>query len=280
MTHNTFNLNRRLLLATGALLAAAPAIAQSKREVVREGAKLYVEVHGTGEPVVLLHGGLGHMGWFDQLRTHLITRKRQVVLIDTRGMGRSSLGSAVLSYETQELDVYAVLDALNIAQTDLIGFSDGGIAGYRMAARSNSRVRRLITIGSRWSAENGRSMWSAFESWNRKSLSEGTFKFIVDDYDRLNPDRDFDRLVRSAVSMWKDDSASGHPNAAIDRIGQPVLVAVGDADPFFSVQDAATAKSRIKNAHLMVIPGATHPAYREQPAIFFSALDAFMAQKL
>jgi pimeloyl-ACP methyl ester carboxylesterase len=275
------NARRWLMLAAAAAAAtSAQAQAQSQaittRAVTREGARLHVETEGRGEPVLLLHGGLGHLGWFDGLRKHLVSRQHQVILMDTRGMGRSSFGAA-LSYAAAELDAYAVLDAVGVQRAAVIGFSDGGITGYRMAARVDSRVTRLVTIGSRWSAENGRAMWPAFDSWSRKSLLEGDFKFIVEDYDRLNPDRDFDRLMRAAVAMWKDDGPSGHPGAAaLERITQRVLVAVGDADPFLSVADAASARARLKNAQLLVIPGATHPAYRERPDVFLPALDAFL----
>jgi pimeloyl-ACP methyl ester carboxylesterase len=287
------DLERRRLLAAGLLAGgwvSSTAQAQSNppaspapsgaagmtRTVSRDGARLHVEVEGRGEPVLLLHGGLGHLGWFDELRRHLAARGRQVVLVDTRGMGRSSLGAS-LSYAAQEADAIAVLDALGLGRVDLIGFSDGGIVGYRLAARADSRVRRLVTIGSRWTAEHGRSMWPTFDGWNRKSLSEGPFKFIVDDYDRLSPDRDFDRLMKAAVAMWKDDGPQGHPGAQIERIAQPVLVAVGDGDPFLAVADAAMAKARMKNAHLLVVPAATHPAYRERPDVFLPALDRLLA---
>lgn len=278
-------LHRRAILAGTTVLAVAfgsSAQAQStpacSHTVSRAGAQLHVATEGTGEPVLMLHGGLGHMGWFDDLRRHLVARGRHVVLVDTRGMGRSTLGDG-LSYAQQEHDAHAVLDALGIARADVIGFSDGGIVGYRMAARADSRVRRLVTIGSRWSAENGRGMWPAFDGWNRKSLSEGPFKFIVDDYDRLNPDRDFDRLIRAAVAMWKDDGPNGHPQALLDRIAQPVLVAVGDGDPFLSVADAAAAKARIKAGQLLVVPRAGHPAYRDRADVFMPALDALLAAK-
>ncbi|MGL4576725.1 MAG: alpha/beta fold hydrolase [Burkholderiaceae bacterium] len=276
---------RRTLLAGSAIALAglsANAIAQKPRgygrSVTRADARLYVEIHGRGAPILLLHGGLGHMGWFDGLRRHLVLKGRRVVLIDTRGMGRSTMGTE-LTYQAQEMDAHAVLDTLEIARCPVIGFSDGGIVGYRLAARADSRVTQLITIGARWSAENGRGMWPTFDSWNRKSLSAGDFKFIVDDYDRLNPDRDFDRLMRSVIPMWKDAGPTGHPEASIEQIGQPVLIAVGDRDPFLSVTDAAVAKSKIKNAQLLVMPSATHPAYRERPDIFFPAMDKFLSTK-
>jgi pimeloyl-ACP methyl ester carboxylesterase len=254
--------------------AAAPAA--RVHQIERLGARIHIEVEGLGPPVVLLHGGLGHMGWFDELLRFLVVQQRQVIRIDTRGMGRSSLGDR-LSYAESEADVLAVLDKLDLPSVDLVGFSDGGITGYRLAARADGRIRRLITIGSRWSAQNGQTMWPEFERWSAANLSSGPFKFIVDDYMRLNPDRDFDRMLRLAVDMWKDDSPTGHPGAAgLGRIKGPVLVVVGDMDPFLAVSDALRARSMLARSQLLVVPGAGHPAYRERADVFNPALTRFL----
>jgi pimeloyl-ACP methyl ester carboxylesterase len=231
---------------------------------------------GSGDTVLVLHGGLGHSGWMKTVVDALAPRYR-VITIDTRGMGRSSLGMRPLSYERQAQDALTVLQTLGVSNYHLVGFSDGGIVGMRMAATANTRLRKLVTVGSRWSAENGRSMWPAFDGWNSRSLSEGQFKFIVDDYNRMSPDRNFDRLMQQAAAMWKDDGANGHPNATIERIVQPTLVMVGDRDPFLSVADAATARSRIRNSELMVVPGGTHAIHNERPDLVLPAITRFLA---
>jgi pimeloyl-ACP methyl ester carboxylesterase len=242
------------------------------------GARLYVEQEGTGTPVLLLHGGLGHMGWFSELRSHLAQRY-QVVLVDTRGCGRSAMGAKGISYGQQERDVVTILQQLGIRQCPVIGFSDGGIVGMRLAARPDSPVSQLVTIGSRWRAIHGQGMWQEFHSWSRASLSAGTFKFIVEDYDRLNPDQDFDRLLRLSVAMWKDDGKDGHPANRVDNIRMPFLIAVGDRDPFMSVTHCAELRQRVASSQLLVIPNSTHPAYRERPDLFIPALDHFLNQR-
>jgi pimeloyl-ACP methyl ester carboxylesterase len=278
-----FSARRRALLAvaaSAAALAAAPVRAARALTVERLGARLHVETRGEGPPVLLLHGGLGHSGWFDALAARLAGAGRTAVLVDTRGMGRSSLGDAALSYATQEADALAVLDALGIARCPVIGFSDGRIAGYRLAAGAPDRVSALVTIGSRWSAENGRAMWPAFDSWSRESLSAGDFRFIAEDYDRLSPDGDFDRMMRQAAAMWKDDGPQGHPGAGrLARVACPTLVSVGDRDPFLSVADAQAGRAQVRDASLFVLPDAGHAAYRERADLFDPALDAFLAAR-
>lgn len=243
--------------------------------VDREGARLYVEREGTGTPILLLHGGLGHMGWFSELRSHL-SQQHQVVLVDTRGCGRSAMGSNGISYGQQERDVLAILKQIGIRQCIVVGFSDGGIVGMRLAARSNSPVSQLVTIGSRWRATDAQKMWPEFDRLSRASLLAGSSRFIVEDYDRLNPDRDFERLLRLSVAMWKDDGIDGHPGDRVDNIRVPFMIAVGDRDPFMSVAHCAELCQRVSSSELLVIPNATHPAYLERPDLFIPALDRFL----
>ena len=263
-------------LAAASLLPKAASASDGGRTLDVDTARLWFAEVGSGDAALVLHGGLGHSGWMKTIVDALAPRYR-VITLDTRGMGRSSLGTQPLSYERQAQDARALLQTLGVSQFHLVGFSDGGIVGMRMAAVANSGLRRLVAIGSRWSAENGRSMWTAFAGWNARSLSEGQFKFIVDDYNAMNPDRDFDRMMRQAVGMWKDDGPNGHPNAAIERITQPTLIMVGDRDPFLSAADAATARARIQNSELMVVPGGTHPIHNERPDLVLPAITRFLA---
>jgi pimeloyl-ACP methyl ester carboxylesterase len=278
---NSFS--RRILMG-GALAVSAAAILPKAANATGEGqtldaaggAKLWFNERGRGQAVLVLHGGLGHSGWMENV-VEALSPSYRVITIDTRGMGRSSLGRETLSYGRQAQDALAVLQSLGVARYHLVGFSDGGITGMRLAAAPNSGVEKLVTWGSRWSAENGRSMWPAFDGWNAKSLSEGDFKFIVDDYNAMNPDKDFDRMMRQAAAMWKDDGPNGHPGAAIERIMQPTLAMVGDRDPFLSVPDALAARTRIRNAQLMVLPGGTHPIHNERPDLVLPAIARFLA---
>ncbi len=243
--------------------------------VEHDGARIYVEREGTGTSVLLLHGGLGHMGWFSELRSHL-SQKYQVILVDTRGCGRSAMGSNGISYGQQECDVLAILEQIGIQQCKVIGFSDGGIVGMRLAARPSSPVSQLVTIGSRWRATHSQGMWKEFDSWSRASLSAEASRFIVEDYDRLNPDQDFERLLRLSIAMWKDDGIDGHPGERVDNIRVPFLIVVGDRDPFMSVAHCAELRQRVTSSELLVIPNGIHPAYRERPDLFIPALDRFL----
>lgn len=245
------------------------------RTVRHDGADLHVEVEGAGAPILLLHGGLGHMGTLATLRAHLVPRWR-VILMDSRGMGRSSLGSRGLSYQRHEEDALAVLDALGVRSCPVVGFSDGGITAMRMAAQDDGRVSALVVIGSRWRAEHGRHLWDAFKQANRETLSDGPHASLIEDYDRLSPDQDFDRLGRASAAMWRDTGASGYPGDRVDAISVPLLIVVGDRDPIMFVEPCAELRSRVATSQLLVLPIAGHAAHAERADLFHPALDSFL----
>ncbi len=111
-------------------------------------AHIHYEVIGSGKPVLMLHGGLSNkLCWFSQI-PWLVKAGRQVVLVDTRGHGRSSRGSDVLSYEIFAEDTLKVLDRLAITRTDIVGWSDGGIIALLLGLQSPERVDRIVAISA------------------------------------------------------------------------------------------------------------------------------------
>ena len=116
-----------------------------------DGARIYVE--RIGEPdrpcLVLLHGGIGTLADFNPALPALCD-DFQLLGIDSRGRGRSTLGRGGLSYQRMQRDVEEVLRQLRIERPSVLGFSDGGIVGYRLAAAGVARIARLATIGATW----------------------------------------------------------------------------------------------------------------------------------
>jgi pimeloyl-ACP methyl ester carboxylesterase len=127
----------------------------------RGDAELYVEVVGnpTGKPLVLLHGGLGSLTDSNGIIERLPPAFR-LIGMDLRGHGRSTLGSQPLTYQGYQANVEAVLAHLGIASFSILGFSDGGIVAYRIAAQHPSRVDAFVTVGAQWKLDPG---GSAFE---------------------------------------------------------------------------------------------------------------------
>jgi len=112
-----------------------------------EGLRVYYEIHGRGEPIVVMAGGLGDIGSMAQTIGPL-ARKRQVIGIELEGHGHTALRKTPMSHERNGDDVAAVLKHLKIAKADVAGYSHGGDAAIRMAIQHPEMVRNLIVIST------------------------------------------------------------------------------------------------------------------------------------
>ena len=112
-----------------------------------EGLKVYYEIYGKGEPIVVLAGGLGDISSMAQTIAPL-SRERQVIGIELEGHGRTALRKTPMSHERNGDDVAAVLQHLKIAKADVAGYSHGGDAAIRMAIQHPEMVRNLIVIST------------------------------------------------------------------------------------------------------------------------------------
>src|SRR5262245_54004372 len=112
------------------------------------GVKMYYEVHGSGEPVVLLHGAFmtitnNWTGWIDEL-----AKTRKVIAVEMQGHGRTADIDRDITSENLADDVAALLDHLKIPRADLIGYSMGGGVAMQCAIRHPDKVRKAVVISS------------------------------------------------------------------------------------------------------------------------------------
>jgi pimeloyl-ACP methyl ester carboxylesterase len=241
-----------------------------------DGAKIYYETSGNEDnPTLLfLHGGFGNIENFNTILPDL-GEEFQVIGIDSRGQGKSTIGSKELTYEQIQKDVERVLKHLNIDWLTIIGFSDGGIVAYRIAALTSLKIEKLVTIGSDWhlkSTESTKEIFSKItgESWKKK------FPATYDAYQKLNPEPNFDLLAQSIVKMWLDPNSSGYPNEVVKNISCPLLIVRGDDDHLVSKSAVVELSELVKNSRLLNIPFAGHAAFEDQKEIFMISLNEFL----
>jgi pimeloyl-ACP methyl ester carboxylesterase len=115
------------------------------------GFKMYYEIHGKGEPVVLLHGSfmtLTNFNWPAMIAA--LAKSRQVIAVEMQGHGRTADIDRDFSYDNLADDIGALLDYLKIAKADIIGYSMGASAAMNMAIRHPNQVRKVVTsrVGS------------------------------------------------------------------------------------------------------------------------------------
>src|SRR5258708_13745537 len=116
--------------------------------VDHEGARIWYGTAGKGEPVILLHGGMeSSLSWGNQVSA-LIKTHHEVILIDSRGHGRSTLGPYPLSYERMRSDVGAVMDTLHLEKASFVGWSDGANISLIMAMNNPERVTTVYAFAT------------------------------------------------------------------------------------------------------------------------------------
>src|SRR6202020_2212413 len=115
--------------------------------VEHEGARIWYASYGSGSPVILLHGGLGHSGNWGFQVPPLVRSGYRAVLIDSRGHGRSTRAARPFSYELMASDVLAVMDALHLEKAVLVGWSDGACTALILAAKAPARIAGVFFFG-------------------------------------------------------------------------------------------------------------------------------------
>jgi pimeloyl-ACP methyl ester carboxylesterase len=119
----------------------------TKGYVTANGANYYYEIHGNGEPLLLLHGGLGSIDMFEPDLAAL-AKHAQVIAVDLYGHGRTALTDRSISLVDLGDDMALVLQGLGVRRADAMGYSFGGGVAFRLAVQHAELVRRLVLVSA------------------------------------------------------------------------------------------------------------------------------------
>lgn len=232
------------------------------------GAKIAYAVYGKGAPVVLLHGGLGNASHFAFQLPALID-KFQVIAIDSRAQGRSTRGTAPISYDQMAIDVIAVLDRLGIARAAIVGWSDGGEVALKLGIAYPDRVDRLFVFAANYDA-------------NGSKPRSGPNPTFVAYSNRCRAD--FERMTRTGLTyaglvealrpLWH--TPTGITREQLRAIRAPVAMADGDHDEIILMAQIEEMAQLIPNAKLTVLENTSHFALWQDPEGFNRALVEFL----
>jgi pimeloyl-ACP methyl ester carboxylesterase len=250
-------------------LPAIPAMPSSEAGDVEVGsARIHYAVHGQGTPVVLLHGGLSNgEHWVLQVRA--LARSHRVIVIDSRGHGRSTLGSDGLHYAQMAKDVVAVLDALKIDRASIVGWSDGAIVGLELAMQHGDRVNRVFAFGA--NGDTSGLVASGFEAPVVKQYIERASA----DTARVSGDpKRPDALGAALGALYEHEPA--FTDAALATIRAPVAIVDGDHDEIISGAHTRALAKRIPGARLIMLRAASHLAPWQAPDDFNREMIAFL----
>jgi pimeloyl-ACP methyl ester carboxylesterase len=238
-------------------------------EVEHDGARIWFATGGTGNLVILLHGGLGHSGNWGKQIPALLDEGYQVVVIDSRGHGRSTRDARPYRYDLMGTDVLAVMDQLKIAIAPIVGWSDGACTALIMAAENPRRVSGVFFFGCNMDPSGTKEI-----EWPQVVI-ERCFSRHKRDYASLSATPDaFDSFVEAVSLMEK--TQPNYNAADLARIDVPVQVVQSEHDEFIRAEHAAYLARTLPHAKLVVLPGVSHFAPIQRPALFNATLIAFL----
>src|SRR5262245_27725020 len=264
------------VLATLALLVASAARAQENKATAEvkgqyahiNGLKMYYELHGTGKPLVVLHGAFGWATAYPAL-----AKNRQQIVVELQGHGHTADIDRPLSIESMADDVAAMLKHLKIERADFFGYSMGGIVALGVAIRNPGLVDKVAINGSHYGK-----LEDAYEPENFQQFKNLPADFappiLKSQYDKVAPDpRQWPALVAKVKKMGLE--SKGFTREQLQAIKAPVLITLGDRDGI-RPEHAVEMFRLIPNARLAVFAGGDHFLIFTSPDTVLAPVAAFL----
>jgi pimeloyl-ACP methyl ester carboxylesterase len=232
------------------------------------GISLYYATIGHGPPVVLLHGGLSNSDyWGNQVMA--LARRHTVIVLDSRGHGRSTRDARPYGYDLMADDVVALLDTLHIAKTDIVGWSDGAILGLDLAIRHPERIAKVFAFAANTvtsGVQDGVEKAPVFARFIERAKGE---------YAKLSATPgDYDAFVAQITKMWETEP--NWTDAQLESIRAQVVIVDGDHDEAIKRAHIEYIAATIPNAGLLILPNTSHFAFLQDPVLFNAALLHFL----
>lgn len=237
-----------------------------------DGARIWYAYYGSGTPVILLHGGLGHSGNWGYQVPALIQNGYRVVVIDSRGHGRSTRDARPYTYERMASDVLAVMDTLNLNKAAFVGWSDGACTSLILASNHPARAAGVFFFACNMDP-------SGTKEFEFGPIVQRCFNRHVKDYAQLSPTPDqFDEFTEAVGLMQRTQ-----PNYTADdlaRIRVPVTIVQGEYDEFIKREHAEYLARNIPHAEFIFLPDVSHFAPLQRPEQFNDAVLNFLRKVL
>lgn len=233
------------------------------------GVNYYYEIHGEGDPLLLLHGGLGSIDMFDPILP-MLTAERQVIGVDLHGHGRTQLGDRPFSIPEIGADMAVILQELGYDQVDVLGYSLGGGVAFQFAVQHPEMVRRLALISAGFSRDGFYPEILAQQaqvSGNAAEMMKDTPMYKS--YAAIAPDPgEFPELLDQIGAYMRKPFDFSEEVKSLDM---PVMIVFGDSDmyqpehmvEFYKLlgggrQDAGWMGEHMSQNRLAILPGLTH----------------------
>jgi pimeloyl-ACP methyl ester carboxylesterase len=247
----------------------AKLVPTKKGYVPANGVNYYYEIHGRGEPLLVLHGGLGSIDMFGPVLP-MLTKERQVIGVDLHGHGRTALGERPISLIDMGDDMATVLKTLGYGNVDVLGYSLGGGVGFRLAVQHPALVRRLALVSAGFSQDGFYPEMLPMQAQVGAAMADAmkeTPMYIG--YKAIAPKpEEFPKLLDRMGELmrtpfdWSED---------VKKLTMPVMLVYGDSDMFRlehvvrfyqllggGLKDAGWMREHMSKNRLAILPDLTH----------------------
>jgi len=260
--------------------------------VSTDGARIYWESHGAGDPVLLIMG-LGSSAYCWRRTIPWLAEHHRAIVFDNRGSGRSDVPAGAYSMAQMAADAAAVLDAAGHASAHVVGASLGGMIAQHLALGHPGRVRSLVLVcttpGGRHAAQATEEVRAALVTGgaDAATLYRRNAWFLYGDETRAHhPERIEEDLADRlrippppAGYLGQLMAATSHDTwAGLPSIAVPTLVVHGDADLLIPTANGRLLAERIPGADLLIVPAAGHMFQADAGDAVREALLAFLAR--
>ena len=274
------NMNKPLLLLITILLSAN-LFSQVKKQkefdtpygdnkevgkyVELNGANIYYEEYGEGEPLLIIHANSGNIESMAN-QIDYFKSKYRVIAADNRGHGKSELNTDSLTYEQIESDWHELVKHLELDSVNILGWSDGGILGLKIAISGKTKVKKLVTMGA-----NLRPDTTAVRAWAVREINK--MRQMINMAIQMGDTSVNWELQKQLMGLLLEQ-----PNIPVNdlkKIEAKTLIMAGDED---IIKNSHTVEiyENIPNAHLCIMPGETHYTPYNSPDMFNMLVDDFL----
>ncbi len=239
-----------------------------------KGLQVYYVMKGKGEPVLLLHGGLGTVEDFAP-QIPVLAEHFQIFAFERSGHGHTADTAEPFGYDVMAKQTVAFIEALGLGATNLVGWSDGAIVALLVAISRPELVRSLVLVSGNF---NTSGLTTQARHWIESATPESFRKeepTLAERYDNATPDgpAHFSTLLEKTKKLWLNE-----PDIKREELGGikvPALVMAADKE-MVPIEHTIELFRAMKDGQLCIIPGATHFLLSEKPDMVNSIILDFL----
>jgi len=275
----------RTSLLVASLLLAAATVAESQpagNRVTVNGMKMYYEVSGAGDPIVVLHGAYMNIPSMGAI-IPMLAKTHKVYAVELQGHGRTTDIDRPITYQNLADDVAAFMDAVGLPKADVFGYSMGSAAALQLAIRHPEKVNKLVAASVAYDAKGWQPAFTAMIPSMTPEMLAGTP--LPAEYKKLAPNPNgFPELARKLIQLEKEPMAW---EADVRKLKTPVLIISGDADvatlehtvSLFRILgggEMGDMGKPLPAARLAVLPATSHTSVITQPDLLIAFVEPFL----